>query len=160
MTSSRRWLTNRMVWPASAKRVQRAHEAHDLGPGQRRRGLVEHEHARVLAFLVLQGPHDGHHGLLGGRSARTERVGLSVGCRSDRAAPACAGAGRASWIDPPGRVSNPLPMARFSATDSAGNTAAFWCTKCRPSALAFSGVVWSERIDVSPTTIVPPGSPW
>ena len=46
-------------------------------------------------------------------------------------------------------VSKPLPMARFSATDRSGNTAGFWCTKCRPSARAPAGVVWSARISVA-----------
>ncbi len=51
-------------------------------------------------------------------------------------------------------------MAMLSATDKAGNTAAFWCTKCRPRALAEPGVVWSLAVVVPPTSIVPPGSPW
>ena len=51
-------------------------------------------------------------------------------------------------------------MTMFSATERAGNTAGFWCTKCRPRALALAGVVWSADKVVSPTVIVPPGSAW
>ncbi len=51
-------------------------------------------------------------------------------------------------------------MAMLSATDRAGNTAAFWCTKCRPWALAELGVVWLLAVVVPATSMVPPGSPW
>ena len=58
--------------------VQGPHQTHHLGPGQRRRRLVEDEDPGVLTLLVLQGPGDGHHGPLGRSQRADQRLGTHV----------------------------------------------------------------------------------
>ena len=92
-----------------------------------------------------------------GRSDRTSASGLAG--MSNRSSSATVRRFWARhWILPNPVFSNPWPMARFSATDRSGNTAGFWCTKCRPRARAPAGVVWSAGISVPLTSMVPPGS--
>ncbi len=63
---------------------------------------------------------------------------------SKRSSSACVRCRMARHLMVPiGPVSKPLPMARFSATDSAGNTAGFWWTNRRPMSRASSGLVRS-----------------
>jgi hypothetical protein len=95
--------------------------------------------------------------LSAGRRERTSSSGrAAMSNRSRRAAV------RLRWARqrmlPKPVVSKPLPMARFSVTDRSGKTAGFWCTKCRPTARAAAGVVWSARISPPSTVMVPPGS--
>ena len=143
---------------AAGEAVERAHQPRHLGPGQRGRGLVEHQDAGVLTLLVLHGPHDGHHGPFGRAQGVHRRVrrhrdvvaveqGLGVG-----GAGRDLGSTRPRWsrsrcrwrcCRPPTRPGTPPRSGARSAGPGPWPSRAWsgrWPWWCRPTSIVPAGV--------------------